>query len=413
MIIGGIVVVLMVGAWIWKAAWPDERPSSSTTTNNDVVDRTSNRNTEVDLSEADRAGLELSNRRCVGTAKPKLTHLPMRPQDFAYILPYGLMIGGHVTPIDHQYFSPTNFNSKPGTYEVYAMADSTIVDIGTRTHPGHGPNANLTVTDYRIVFAISCRLLYYYDLVTDLAPDIAAALTRDGRGIDLSVKAGQLIGRIGGQTLDFAVWDTERPLTGFVAPDHYGAEIWKRYTADPLEYETDEVRTASLAKYLRTAEPVSGKIDYDVDGRLIGNWFQQGTNGYNGIVGEGNGEYWVGHLAFAPDYLDPTGSVISIGNYPGGASQFATISTAPKFSEVGQQTGVVKYDLRQVNYFAGKQHWDRMTLTRPLTMAAGTTSSGCFLVEMTGPRKLRAQVFKGSTCTSVSDFTSAAVVYER
>ena len=29
--------------------------------------------------------------------------------------------------------------------------------------------------------------------------------------------------------------------------------------------------------YVRTAEPISGKIDYDLDGKLIGNWFVAGS----------------------------------------------------------------------------------------------------------------------------------------
>ncbi|MFC1944114.1 hypothetical protein ACFLX5_01230 [Chloroflexota bacterium] len=38
-----------------------------------------------------------------------------------------------------------------------------------------------------------------------------------------------------------------------------------------------------MTKNIRQVEPPGGKIDHDVYGRLIGNWFVKGTNGYQGI----------------------------------------------------------------------------------------------------------------------------------
>lgn len=402
--------ILVAGVGMWYFTRPDTGTTINTVSNQAATNTATN--TKAQLTAADRAGKQLSGGRCEGTDKPKLTDLPMNIEDFSMILPYGLVVGGHVTPIDHQYFSPTNFQSAPDTYDVYAMADARIVDIGTRQHPGFGPNANLTVTDYRLVFTISCRLFYYYDLVTSLAPDIKVAFDDQGREIDLPVKAGQLIGKIGGQTLDFAVWDTDKPLTGFIVPEHYGAETWKVYTADPLDYYTDELKAQALSKYIRVAEPVSGKIDYDVDGRLIGNWFQQGTNGYKGVVGEGNGEYWVGHLAFAPDYIDPTHFIVSIGNWPGEASQFAVKDNAPDPATVSQETGLVKYELAQINYRTPSGFWDRASIVTPITVEPGSITQGCMLVQLTGERTLKAQAFKGTACSSVAGFTDA-VVYER
>src|SRR3989304_6603375 len=231
------------------------------------------------LSEAEKAGRELSNGQCQGKEKGKLGTSPMKSEDFSMVLPYGLMIGGHVTPIDHQYFSPTVFNSPRDKYEVRAMADSNIVDIQPRVKPEG--------TEYRFVFTISCTLFYYYDLVTSLAPDVKKIYDESSSGqikksLNMAVKEGQLIGRIGGQALSFALWGTAKPLKGFAIPEHYKGESWKIYTADPLDYYTDRLKKLILSKYVRTASPVSGKIDYDIDGRLIGNWFREGSGGYNG-----------------------------------------------------------------------------------------------------------------------------------
>ena len=149
------------------------------------------------------------------------------------------------------------------------MGDAKIVDIQPRT--------NERGTEYRFVFTISCTFFYYYDLVTQLSPDIQIIYAKKSRGdIEIDVKAGQEIGRIGGQTLDFAVWDTTRPLKNFVNPSSYQGEPWKIFTNDPLDYYTDEIKALALTKYARFDEPRSGTIDHDIEGSLIGNWFKEG-----------------------------------------------------------------------------------------------------------------------------------------
>ena len=266
-----------------------------------------------------QAGKQLSNNSCEGDAKPKLSVLPMKYEDFAFIIPYGMTAGGHVTPIDHQYFPPTVFRSPRDTYEVRAMADARLVDIGERTTDKG--------TEYRLIFAMSCKLFYYYDLVTSLTPELKQAYVQ--RRVNIPIKAGQVIGRIGGQTLDFAVWDMDMRLTGFVVPEHYDAEMWKIHTVDPLIYYTEDLKKEALSKYIRTAEPVSGKIDYDIDGMLVGNWFVEGSGGYIPQDKQGGGEYWKGHLSLAYDHYDPTSIVVSIGDYGGEAMQFGVRGNAP------------------------------------------------------------------------------------
>src|SRR3989344_5050634 len=103
-------------------------------------------NLPIDSSSAAlKAGKSLSNNKCYGSGPAVLTNSPMEPEDFSIIIPYGAVIGGHVTPIDHQYFAPSDRNTPPDAYEVYAMADSRLVEIGTRT------NSVLGSTEYRLV----------------------------------------------------------------------------------------------------------------------------------------------------------------------------------------------------------------------------------------------------------------------
>jgi len=360
-------------------------------------------NAETSLSV--QAGKKLSNNMCTGTGSKELTQLPMNQDDFAMILPYGLMIGGHVTPIDHQYFSPTVFNSPRDTYPVYAMADAKITEITPRT--------NDRGTEYRFVFTISCTFFYYYDLVTSLAPDIQVYY--DKRQFGFEVKAGDLVGKIGGQTLDFAVWDTTKPLKNFINPETYEGEPWKIYTADPLEYYPADVKAKALAKYVRTQKPLSGRIDYDVDGKLQGNWFETGTKGYAGATGTtGGSSYWAGHLSIVPEYIDNSAIIVSFGNWNDGeAKQFAAKNPTDP-TTVGAESGPVKYELYEYRYIKSDgSFWDSLTLYQDAKVKLNSTMAGCVMFQLTSARALKVEQFPGKTCGSVSAFTNSAKTYER
>ncbi|QQG49663.1 MAG: hypothetical protein HZB70_02595 [Candidatus Berkelbacteria bacterium] len=371
--------------------------------------------------DAIKAGQSLSNNHCEGEGVPyKLSASPMKMEDFTHIIPYGLMVGGHVTPIDHQYFSPADYKSPIDAYEVRAMADSTIVDIGTRKNETH------PATEYRLVFTVSCTFFYYYDLVTSLAPEIKAEFDKNNRNGFFSgtivVKAGQLIGRIGGRTLDFAVWDTTKPVTGFIKPSSYEAERWKLYTADPLNYYTDELKASLLSKYVRQAEPVSGKIDYDIDGKMIGNWFEEGSNGYMGTEANRNaGAYWKTHLSISPDHFDPTQSIISMGFLykvleHDDDMQYAILPGSASPASVGVDTGLVKYDLGGWDYVkTDGSKWDKMGFTADAVTLKPNPSQhfGCALGQLIETQKLKFELFVGKNCSAITSFTDKAKIYTR
>lgn len=352
-------------------------------------------------NQAIAAGRQLSNNQCQEEGVPyKLSVSPMKMEDFSHIEPYGLMIGGHVTPIDHQYFSPTIFDSPKDAYPVFAMADSKLVNI--EPHP----------TRTRLIFSVTCTFFYYYDLLTSLEPEFS------DKHLPIDVKKGQLIGHIGGQTLDFAVWDTTKPLSGFLIPEHYRAESWKIYTADPLDYYTDELRQQILSKYVRTDEPLSGKIDYDIDGKIIGNWFEAGSDGYAGDS-TGPTEYWKSHLAFAPFALDPTAYMISVGflaDEGGNAqNQFSVPRSAPPPDTVGVENGLVKYELRGwANLKPDGTKWDHLELIKgPRLNNENSPVIGCALFELLEKRKLKFETFLKQSCESINGFSQNARIYER
>lgn len=378
-----------------------------------------NFNRQSSTTDNSSDGQRLSNGQCQGTEKRKLGTLPMRMEDFSMILPYGIMVGDHVTPIDHQYFSPTVFNSPKDTYEVRAMADATLVGI-------EGPPRE----SYRLVFSMSCKLFYYYDLLTSLAPEIKAEYDKlpgeFSKQVNIPVYEGQLIGKIGGQTLDFAVWDMDVVLPGFIVPEHYEGEAWKVHTVDPLNYYTDELKKQVLSKYVRAIEPVSGKIDYDIDGAAAGNWFKEGSGGY--IVKNQQQNSYKNHLSLSYNAIDPSGIIFSIGFFPGDVGwtighlrgsglplQFGVKGNGPDPKDISVATGLVKYELVKqelVDPSTGKL-WDGKNFAQGLKIKNDERVEGVALIQIIDKRKLKVEVFPGKTADQISGFTDKAIIYER
>lgn len=363
-------------------------------------------------SDAIKAGKQLSNGKCSGEGPVKLGALPMGKESFPFIEPYGLMIDGHVTPIDHMYFEPADRDAAIDAYNVYAPADGTITEI-QRRETGGGVSG--VEEEFRLVITYTCTFFSYYDLITVLEPSITKEATELEKSnftkVEISVKKGQLIGKIGKQTLDFAVWDTEKPLTGFIVPEHYEREAWKIYTANPFDYFTDDIKKILIAKNLRTAKPIQGKIDYDIDGKLVGNWFREGTNGYEGA---NQNKYYEGHLSVVYNYLDPTAIMVSVGDFNGEPAQFTVEGNKPNPAKVDQSTGLVKYGLVDFEYIMPNgQPWDRASLVKNLKVRNASQLHGTILFQLVDKRKLRVEIFPGKSASQVSDFTKDAKIYVR
>ncbi len=372
--------------------------------------------THIFESAAQRAGSELAGGNCSGSGPVALSVSPMKAEDISSIIPMGWMVFQHVTPIDHEYFAPLNWDSPRDSYEVRAPADGYITQIQHRTSDYSSFTHGKATDEYRVIIAYTCTFLSYFDLLTSLSPDIQSQVgTRQYANVNIPVKAGQVIGKIGGQTLDFAVWDTTKTLPGFLVPDHYKAEPHKIHTADPLDYATPELKALMLRLNPRKTEPISGKIDYDRDGTLAGNWFLKGQGGY-GDVGSNNLDYWKGQFAFAPNNFDPTLWEISSGAWGENAGQFAISPTQIKPDSVGVSSGLVKYELYQVQLLAnGKQINSERTINgrQTVTAKAGGQSMGCMLVALTAQREMKAEGFPGQSCENLNSFDNNAKIYER
>jgi hypothetical protein len=336
------------------------------------------------------------------------------------IQPMGTMapMMDHVTPTDHFYIFR---EYSAGDEYVLAPADGFIVELGRFSEdvPMNGAdeqgvwlgdNAKPQVPDIRAVIMHSCTLFTIFIHVGELAPAVSEAvgdIKKGGywnagpRNAPVPVKAGEPIAKYGSQNLDWSVHDANTVLEGFIVPARYEFEPFKIHTVDPFQYYREPARAELLAKVLRQVEPRSGKIDYDIEGRIVGNWFLEGTTDYMNARAQ---------LTIAYGYIDPSQLRISIGADTGidetlcGAcvGAYGVRGNAPDPATVNTDTGLVKYELM-----------DRIEESRLVREAVGTTSLGTFLVQHLGNRRIRVEVFPGEIPEGITGFSDASQIYQR
>ena len=201
---------------------------------------------------------------------------PFDLEKVAFILPMGGMTGAHVTPIDHQYYVSYDFdlgNDAAVEIEVYSPSDGTVtsiqhMDIATGDSP-------LDVNDYRITVQHTSTISSFYIHVDELSEKLSAVDPGSGKyaSVNVKVSAGEIIGSYSG-SVDYNIVDEDVELP-FINPASYEQEPWKIHCPDPFDYFNDEIKNQMIEKCLRTADPIGGKICYDINGRLVGTWFHR------------------------------------------------------------------------------------------------------------------------------------------
>ena len=325
------------------------------------------------------------------------------------VVPLGLMSGSHVTPVDHIYFQ--NAREPELEIDVYSPAAGTVTNIQHMSQ-GITDGPARPLDDYRLVIEHSCSLSSIFIHVATLAPSLAAVAPSPGAHtpVEVSVAAGEPIGSYRA-SVDYNVVDTSVTLLGLLVPEHYSTEPWKIHAPPPFDYFTDTIQQRLNAISLRAEAPFDGRFDYDIDGRLVGNWFQQGTNGYGGVDRE---RYWAGHLTVAYDYLVPSQIALSLGTFDGVSAQFGARGNTPDPADVSVATGLIVYELVRYGYMAGDEHWDRMSHVSGLTASNYDANVfGVVLFQLLSDRVLQVEIFPGVTASDVDGFSDAALLYER
>jgi hypothetical protein len=323
-----------------------------------------------------------------------------------FIEPLGLMIGAHVTPIDHQYYVASDFSSGQNiVIDVISPGDGIITGIQ------HMGSFDGTMDDYRFVIQHNETISSVYIHVDKLSDKIA--LEAPGfsgyKSVNIMVIAGEIIGNYSG-SVDYNIVDNNVVLPGFVDPDSYVSEDWKTHIPDPFDYFNESIRDIMIEKCLRNVEPFGGKIDYDIDGRLIGNWFLKDTNGYGGLNVK---DYWDGHLAIAYNAIDPYTIIVSIGNFTDEPMQFAVKENSPDPADVSVESGLVKYELVGYDYYDEDKHWDRSSLVKGLKIINDEYVRATVLFQLVDDRELKMEVFYNQTADMIDGFTNNALIFIR
>ena len=315
----------------------------------------------------------------------------------------------------------------PQQAPVYAPLDGKVTSV-TRTvrHGDPAAKADRTATatydDYAVTIEATCTFRVRFSNMVRFAGGLGDEVGQLGgnqsKTPNHTVKAGELIGYTGLPTaygIDVWVENDDITLTGFVHPAQYSAaEAWKTHMADLFDSTEEPLKSRLLALDERDAMPRWGKIDYDVDGRLVGNWFRAGTGGYGGNQFGTGGNYWAGHLAVVYDGNDPSRIDISFGDYQGQAQQFAVVGNTPDPANVDQSSGLTKYELGQIQHYSADtgKPWNSQQYVPHVRTRAGP-AVGTVLMQLTGQRQLKMEIFPGKTAAQVVGFDAGAELYER
>ena len=303
---------------------------------------------------------------CPVTGRVTFTNPPVRINDLLTTVPQGMMVGDHVTPIDHGYIGvkplATPRAVRTDYVPVYAPADGEIIEISTLGSP----------TSIRIVIAHGCETYSVFMVLNRLAGALAYLeddlLVQQRINTRIHLQAGEQFGEQRDNPIDFSVHDGASWLSGFVSPFAYAeGEAWKPYTVDPWPYFSPDLAEAYVATLQRLMPPRWGRIDQDVAGAAAGNWFLDGTLGYSGrtvdafrlattpLVGgpiEGRNSVAWSHLSLVGHWVQPAKWILSVGWWQdplGDPKQWlidlAANQRAP--SQLTPEAGLVVYRLRR------------------------------------------------------------------
>lgn len=334
---------------------------------------------------------------------------PVNLDKITLIEPMGSLHGEHVAPIDHQYYQ--NHDNNEPTIEVYAPGDGVVKEI---QHMGSfkGDVQLEPFNDYRLVILHTCSILTIFIHIDKLSDKLSEVAPEFGKqnSVNVPVKAGEIIGWYD-NNVDFNVIDKEF-TNNLVEPKSYkDSNPYRLNVQDPFNYFNEQLKSQLIAKSLRTVKPEGGFIDYDIDGKLVGTWFRENTNGWPGLKQE---RYWADHLAIVYDSIDPEHILFSVGTFKGKAQQFGVKGNSPDPAEVSVNTGLIKYELVSYRLYDGDKEWDFKNLVKGLKIKNYDGQvSGVALLQMLEDRKLKVEVFPDKTANEVSGFTDYAKIYER
>lgn len=239
---------------------------------------------------------------------------PISEAAIRWITPLGnLNPPSHTLPTDHIYF-------------YFAAPDSGESPLARRTSfaaPGDGTVTMIlggVGTESKVWIRQTATFTYYLDHLILTEP-----LT-----VGSPVTAGQVLGTTGSAyAVDLGVVNSALTL-GFVNPSRYVPETL--HADGPLKYFEEPVRGQLYAHVQRLGPDLDGRIDFDIAGRLMGNWFAGDSTA----------------LVFTQDTYDPSRVLIGLesGTMRG---VFGIGARDPQPRDVSVESGLVLYTLTRTS----------------------------------------------------------------
>ena len=329
------------------------------------------------------------------------------PVDLSTVLHFGPMGQMGVHPKGHGGYILADPYVLPATNPVLAVADGVIIlaGKGRRQVPDFvSPDQNRGefYDDFTLQLQISKSLIVNYGHVSalnyELLPQLADLPTDErGHKFRIQVEAGDTLGFVGPHpALDFSVTDFDLEL-GLLNKRFYAAQGSPyRYSANIYDYFREPLLSSMIDIAQRDAPPWGGRIDYDVRGKISGNWFKSDITDFI---------QWSKHLCIAYSNIYSQriqicdGSPMQdIAGYldPGPPDLFWVRDDSPRPETVGVGSGLVTYEL--VGFNDLRPDSQRQTF-------------GFMLVEMIKEGELTLEIVKGSV--RPNGFSSNASKYAR
>jgi len=330
--------------------------------------------------------------------------IPLDENDFYGINPLGSVSGGdHTFPTDHGAFHWNNPDSYPPLYNVVSPAYGIITEIRyTQYDWPAGSGQSGKYNDYRVRIEHTNNFWSFIGHISELDESIlsqAGDLTVNGdtKFMDnpIFVEKGQIIGKTGGRPeaqTSLIWWIIDDDVTlNYVDPDRYNhfqhaVHFIERCQDDLASDLKQKIRSSEPYEYTRTANPVTGKVDFDESGKLVGNWFNENVNPNDPMA-----DYQY-HLSFVYDMWDPSKIVIGVGGTLDiSATVYQAVESPTDPSDVALSSGQIIYKLTELEQFG--------------------SDTATILVELVEDEKIKVEGFSGHQ--SNPSFTGNAQYYIR
>lgn len=85
----------------------------------------------------------------------------------------------------------------------------------------------------------------------------------------------------------------------------------------------------------------------------------------------------------------------------------------PDPAKITVESGLIKYELVDYDFYYDSEQWDRNTLVKGLELKNSDSVYGTVLVELIDNRTLKVEIFPDKVAEEVDMFSDSAKIYER